>query len=181
MVLKTLTLRRITDPGSADYAFAERLLTDSFPPEERRDVAVWRSYTHGKQHFHNMLVCDGDRRIALVTYWHFGFFCYVEHFAVSAALRSCGYGGRILSLLQSQLSPLPIVLEVELPDTEISRRRIDFYRRNGFSLLPVDYRQPPYRPGDASIPMRLMANASLTDEQVAAACGVIYKDVYDVG
>jgi hypothetical protein len=26
--------------------------------------------------------------------------------------------------------------------------------------------------------MHLMANASLTDEQVAAACGVIYKDVY---
>jgi hypothetical protein len=29
--------------------------------------------------------------------------------------------------------------------------------------------------------MHLMANASLTYEQVAAACGVIYKDVYDVG
>lgn len=180
MVLRTLTLRRITDSGSADYAFAERLLTDSFPPEERRDVAVWRSYTLSKPHFHNMLVCDDDRRVALVTYWHFGSFCYVEHFAVSAAFRFCGYGGRILSLLQSQLSPLPIVLEVELPDTELSRRRIDFYRRNGFSLLPVDYRQPPYRPGDASIPMHLMANDSLTEGQIAAACRTIYKDVYGV-
>jgi ribosomal protein S18 acetylase RimI-like enzyme len=180
MVLKRLTLRRITDTGGADYDFAERLLTDSFPPEERRDIAAWRSYTHGKSHFHNMLVCDDDAPVALVTYWHFDSFCYVEHFAVSAALRSCGYGGRILSLLQSQLSPLPIVLEVELPDTEISRRRIDFYRHNGFSLLPADYRQPPYRPGDASIPMHLMANMPLSAEQISAARRAIYKDVYGV-
>lgn len=175
-----ITLRRITDTDSADYLFAELLLTESFPPEERRDVAVWRSYTQSKSHFHNMLVCDDGRRIALITYWHFGFFCYVEHFAVSAALRSCGYGGRILSLLQSQLSPLPIVLEVELPDSEISCRRIGFYRRNGFDILPVDYFQPPYRSDDDSIPMYLMANAHLSEEQIAAVRSSIYKDVYGV-
>jgi ribosomal protein S18 acetylase RimI-like enzyme len=175
-----ITLQRITDIAGADYAFAEQLLTGSFPREERRDVAEWRDYTHSKYHFHNMLVRDDGKRVAIITYWHFGFFCYVEHFAVSAALRSCGYGHRILSILQAQLSPLTIVLEAELPDTEVSCRRIEFYRRNGFSILPVDYYQPPYRPSNTSIPMHLMANASLSEEQIAAVRRYIYKDVYGV-
>jgi ribosomal protein S18 acetylase RimI-like enzyme len=175
-----ITLQRITDIAGADYAFAEQLLTDSFPCEERRDLDVWRCYTRSKSIFHNMLVRDADKRVAIITYWHFGFFCYVEHFAVSAALRSRGYGRRILSVLQAQLSPLPIVLEAELPDAELSCRRIEFYRRNGFTILPVDYYQPPYRSSDASIPMHLMANASLSEEQIAAVRRYIYKDVYGV-
>ena len=58
---------------------------------------------------------------------------YGEHFAVDPDERGGGYGGKALRLLCEELQT-PVVLEVELPFDEMSRRRIGFYQRSGFTL-----------------------------------------------
>lgn len=69
---------------------------------------------------------------------------YLEHFAVNKDCRSSGIGGLMLSHYIKQKKQ-PMVLEVELPNDDISKRRIDFYKRLGFSLNLYEYVQLPLR------------------------------------
>lgn len=55
----------------------------------------------------------------------------------------------------------PVVLEVEMPTEEMSKRRIGFYERLGFVLDHHVYFQPPYRKGEAFLEMRLMTHGEL--------------------
>ena len=73
-------------------------------------------------------------------------------------------------MLRRQVAPLPILLEVEDPaDGEWERRRVEFYRRNGFHLLSIPYLQPPYRKGDAPLPLCLMSTDAVFDAETDAA------------
>ena len=56
-----------------------------------------------------------------------------------------------------QLLKHPIALEVEIPEEEMAKRRINFYQRQGFSLWEKPYQQPPYKTGDNYLPMLIMA------------------------
>ena len=137
------------------YPFAEDLLHTAFPADERRDDAQQREYTDHKKEFAAYALIDGNEPIGLITCWHFTEFVYVEHLAVAPSKRNGGYGAEILRSLNERHKGI-IVLEVELPQDEMSRRRIAFYERNGFELCRLPYLQPPYRPGDTSLPMHLM-------------------------
>ena len=48
-------------------------------------------------------------------------------------------------------------MEVEIPEEEMAKRRINFYQRQGFSLWEKPYQQPPYKAGDNYLPMLIMA------------------------
>lgn len=94
----------------------------------------------------------------MITSWHFGGFRYIEHFAICPSMRNSGLGAKALSEFMAMDSS-PIVLEVELPEDELSRRRIGFYERQGMELFDcMEYVQPPYRPTGNSLPMHLMAS-----------------------
>ena len=144
-----ITLFRLTQTDTREYRFMEELLTAAFPPEEYRELGELRRLTCGRPVFHNNLICDDDRPVGLVTFWDFGDFHYIEHFATLPAMRNKGYGHRVLELLGERLRT-PLVLEAELPVEELARRRVGFYARQGFRTWPHDYRQPPYRAGGGS-------------------------------
>ena len=142
------------------YPFAEDLLHTAFPADERRDDAQQREYTDRKAKFSAYALTDGDEPIGLITCWHFcgdksENFVYVEHLAVAPSKRNGGYGAEILRSHKERHKGI-IVLEVELPQDEMSRRRIAFYERNGFELCRRPYLQPPYRPENTPLPMHLM-------------------------
>lgn len=158
---------RIQPISSADiqhYTFMENLLTTAFPPEEYRELNQLREYTDHMDNFYNNIIFDEDRPVGIITYWDFGSFCYIEHFATTPALRNGGYGKRTLEHLCNQLQS-PIVLEVERPTEDIAKRRIGFYQRQGFTLWEKDYHQPPYKPGDGFLPMYLMVHGNLEAEK----------------
>ena len=82
---------------------------------------------------------DGRQMLGYATLWKQEGIPLVllDYLGVSAALRNGGLGAGILSRLKGQR--FPIVTESELPvsgdtdaENEIRRRRIGFYRRNGF-------------------------------------------------
>ena len=59
------------------------------------------------------------------------------YLAVDDNMRSKGYGSRILAYVKKKYPDRPVILEVEEPDdsaenAEQRRRRIAFYKRNGF-------------------------------------------------
>ena len=148
-----LRLQRIHTADAELYAFMEQLLTASFPPEEYRALEQLRLYTDTREAFHNNVILDGETPVGLFTYWDFGDFCYGEHFAIDPARRNGGYG----------------------------KRAIGFYQRQGFSLWDKPYEQPPYKPGDGYLPMRLMAYGGIDPEQdFEKVRDCIYREVYGV-
>lgn len=172
-----ITLHRITDTGSEAYRFVEKLLSAAFPREEYREFAEWRELTACKGIFHNNLICDDGAPVGFISFWDFGRFHYVEHFATLPQLRNRGYGKQVLELLPGVLQT-PIVLEAEAPDSDMARRRIGFYRRHGFALWGGEYRQPPYRAGGDWLPMCLMAYGDLPESEFPDVRDTIYREVY---
>lgn len=85
---------------------------------------------------------------------------YIMYIAVRAEYRSAGLGGFFLDKL-GELAQRGIFLEVEDPqmemeydqEHEIRRRRIDFYKRGGYHLVP------DFKFTDEGVPMLLMTNA----------------------
>lgn len=162
------------------YQFMENLLITAFPPEEYRALKELRQYTDCTEKFHNNLIFDEDTPIGFITYWDFGRFCYIEHFAIDPSQRNGGYGKRVLEQISNILN-LPIVLEVEMPIEEMAQRRINFYKRQGFNLWEKEYQQPPYKPGDPFLPMYLMVHGNLEcNKDFEEIKSKLHKEVYNV-
>lgn len=105
-----------------DYSFVENLLHESFPEAERRDDVAQRDNVDNCATFTCYLISDDELLVGLITVWKFAGFSYVEHLATSPSVRNKGYGRKIMEVLQQQF-PGVIILEVEKPVDEWSRRR----------------------------------------------------------
>ena len=110
--------------------------------------------------------------------WEFESFIYIEHFAVDPALRNSGTGSAMLQELVKQYQK-PICLEVELPEDELTRRRIGFYERNGFVFNEYPYIQPPISKGKSPVTLRIMTYRSeITREEFQKMKEILYRRVY---
>ena len=110
--------------------------------------------------------------------WEFESFIYIEHFAVDPALRNSGTGSAMLQELVKQYQK-PICLEVELPEDELTRRRIGFYERNGVVFNEYPYIQPPISKGKSPVPLRIMTYKSeITREEFQKMKEILYRRVY---
>lgn len=173
-----LNIQRITTADTTLYAYMEKLIVASFPPEEYRELKALRSYTDTRPNFHNNVILQDETPIGIITYWDFGSFCYIEHFAIDPNLRNGGYGKEVLNHL-CKLLQRPIVLEVEMPEEEMAQRRIRFYQRQGFTLWERPYLQPPYKAGDDFLPMRIMAYGDIDcEKEFDNVKKRIYREVY---
>lgn len=159
-----IRLQRIYTKDAALYSFMEELLQAAFPPNEYRALPELRSYTDRLPHFFNNIIWEDDCPIGLITYWDLEQFYYVEHLAIQSKQRNQGTGKIVLEQL-CQTVKRPLVLEVEYPNDPLAERRINFYKRLHFVQWEKSYQQPPYKPGDAPLPMYLMAYGDLDAEQ----------------
>lgn len=145
---------------SAAHSYLEDLLPlyiESFPREERRDLnALLRMLNVPEMYFSAITI--ESKLIGFVIYWKFTGFLYIEHLVIFLNQRGKGIGKGVLRWLQNEGSP--ILLEVEIPFDEGSAQRVAFYNKSGFSSLPIDYRQPPYREGESLLPMILFSDRS---------------------
>ena len=145
-----IKFQRITTTDAALYKYMEQLMTASFPSEEYRPLEELRNYTDSK-----------------------------PHFAIDPSQRNGGHGKNVLNQLCHQLKK-PIILEVEMPEEEMAIRRINFYKRQGFTLWEKPYMQPPYKSGDDYLPMLLMAYGDLEcDKDFEQVKKCIYREVYN--
>ena len=109
--------------------------------------------------------------------WEFESFTYIEHFAVDPVLRNSGTGSAMLQELVRKYQK-QICLEVELPEDELTRRRIGFYERNGFVFNEHPYIQPPISKGKSPVPLRIMTYGSaITQDTFEEMKRVLYQRV----
>ena len=173
-----IKFQRITTKDATLYNYMEQLMTASFPSEEYRPLEELRNYTDSKPHFYCNIILHQNTPVGFITYWDFGHFCYVEHFAVDSRLRGAGIGSTTLDKWLNELK-IPAVLEVELPESNpMARRRISFYERHGFIAHPqFKYIQPPYSPELPSVPLMLMTYGKITNLDKVAE--TIHTQVYE--
>ncbi|GAB2537449.1 GNAT family N-acetyltransferase [Spirosoma aerophilum] len=150
---------------------------NSFPPSERRTFCdLLRLLPYPEMHLCGLV--SEDKLVGFIIYWQWEECLFVEHFAIDPGLRGRQYGQQALDIVFRQ-SASYVVLEVELPNDNLSIRRIAFYERQGFYLNVFPYAQPPYQRGNPSIPMHLLSTPAITSQQLFTEFStLIYERVY---
>ena len=163
-----------------DFDKIYKLLEISFPDDE------YRTYEGQKELFDNPLysvygLYDESSDVKMIlAIWEFKNFVFLEHFAVNPRYRNQGLGSKALRELE-ELFQKRICLEVELPETEMARRRIQFYQRNNLFLNEYPYMQPSLAKGKPSIPLLIMTSGGKIDESTFQELKtVLYKEVYQI-
>ena len=162
-----------------DFDALFSLMEKSFPADEYRGRAAQKAL------FDNPLYAvyglkDGADVKAFISTWRFDDFAFVEHFAVNPRFRNNGVGGKMLNELIARLNKT-VCLEVDPPETDIARRRIGFYERNGFFLNAHPYEQPPMAAGKKSVKMQVMTTGGKVNaERFAEIRSALYEKVYRV-
>ncbi len=132
----------------------------AFPIDERRIFDTVTELARTNPDFTLYEILRDNEPVGLFSTWNLDWFMFVEHFAVSQDYRGWGIGQQVIeSWLAKQA--LPVVLEVERPDNDISKRRIGFYERLGFRHWPIDYIQPAYSIDKHPVPMHLMTHGEI--------------------
>ncbi|MDL2265293.1 GNAT family N-acetyltransferase [Parabacteroides sp. OttesenSCG-928-G07] len=172
---------RITNSSHPLVEKIKNTYENSFPEVERRDFQLVKELIDYSPLFKAYAFIKEHDYIGFLTAWYFDEFRYIEHFAIDSTIRNGGIGGKALAAFITQ-DDLPIILEVELPEDEMSRRRIGFYERFGFKLNSDVYYQPPYRKGEEKLEMRLMSLGDIDQGKDAfeKMKGLIYTHVYGV-
>ena len=159
------------------FAQAWAIYAEAFTGLERR---TRREQTRVMRHprYRFSAVMHEGSVVGVLAWWELPGFCFVEHFAVSAAQRSGGFGRRAMALLQEHVA-CPVIVDVEPFGTDQpAARRVAFYSRLGFSYGGLPVMLPAYE-GKAVAPSNLMAWPSALDragrERVLEAIG---REIY---
>lgn len=161
-----------------DSIFA--LMAASFPPDEYRTYEEQRKLFENP-HYTVYGLRDGGTLVAMIVVWEFDDLVFFENFAVDARYRNGGIGGRMLSDIVGQTDKT-VCLEVELPETELAKRRIGFYERHGFVVNPYPYVMPALSPKTGPLPLWVMTYGRAVDETTFSHIkDTLYREVYGCG
>ena len=176
-----LEFRRITSAESPYWRHFVELYESAFPLYERRTAEMQLSIVTGEpERFHSFAIVEDDTMVGLFSYWDFGNFAYGEHFAVDEQLRGRRIGERAMTQFVETVGK-PVVIEVELPETEIARRRIGFYERIGYVLSNKPYMQPSYGVGQQPLPLALMEyGGNVLETDFDFVVRTIHREAYQV-
>lgn len=150
-----INLQRITKP--AELEKIRNLYIFSFPEEERREFYELVEMLGLPECSICLIKISGEKIAGLCIFWDFKGFAFLEHFAIENDLRGLGIGEEVLSVLRVKYKN--ILLETELPEDEISQRRVKFYQRNGFRMLQRQYIQPSYGRNKPEVELQLMSTS----------------------
>lgn len=153
------------------------ILERSFPMEERRSRQEVQGLLNGAEM--KLLTAQETGELqGFLMLWELAQFVFIENFAVAQSMRGRGLGAHMLAYITEHWDK-PQILEVELPETEICRRRIAFYERNGFFLNQYPYRMPCLHGNGPAVPLLLMSKPeALTGEQAEHVKADLYRVVY---
>ncbi|MFA5647842.1 MAG: GNAT family N-acetyltransferase [Bacteroidales bacterium] len=138
----------------------ESIYTSSFPPSERREFyELCKQLTSPNNILFN--ISNNRITVGMVSLWSFPEFVYLEHIAIDSNLRGNGVGAQVMKTLLVQ-HPKPFILEVEPPIDTLTERRVQFYTKLGFILLPNSYMQPAYSKSKPMVELRHMINSKIS-------------------
>lgn len=113
--------------------------------------------------------------LGFAAVWDLENWLFLEHLAVEPACRDRGIGAELLHFLAEK----QCCLEVEPPVTELTRRRVGFYQRNGFFLNDYPYVQPSLGDGRSPVPLHIMTTGNtVSPEEFSKLKALLYSRVY---
>lgn len=175
-----MILKKVTLDNKSDLEFIEKLYIESFPRNERRPILETHHLMEDESRFNTFLLeTKKNTKVGFVTYWNLEDFIFIDHFAISSEQRNGGYGQKAVQELIKQTS-LPMIGEIELPTvSELARRRVKFYEKQGFQIWDLPYQQPPYEEGFDPIPMLTITYRDLNfPTNFETVRNTIYSEVY---
>lgn len=135
----------IAPSDSSLWEQAWRLYVSSFPEHERRTLDSHVNALTNSD-FHVEAAIDGDNLLAILFYWTFGGYdIYIEHIAVNPHMRGRRIGSSVLRDLAARNPRATIILEIDPPLDETSKRRLLFYEKLGFCDTGFIFKHPSYR------------------------------------
>jgi len=137
MTLRDLTLQEL-------HHLHRHELREAFPPEELKPFAAMKKlYRAGV--YHPVGAWEGETLVGYALLWEAPQRKYVliDYLGVTAARRNGGLGAELLRLLRGKFRSWDgIIVESEAPEggqsDGIRQRRMNFYRRNGYTFLRYD-------------------------------------------
>lgn len=155
------------------------LMHEAFPPSERRSDEEFLRLFH---HPNVQILCsqEQERLNGFLLFWVLDGFVFAENFAVRPTSRGLGLGTEMLRALRGRFG-LPVILEVEPPEDELTRRRVAFYERNGYHLNDCEYYLPCLSDEiQRSVQLNIMsAPEPLSEQACREAIEVLYHTVYE--
>lgn len=121
-----------------------KVILNNFPTKEIKE------YNYMKDTFikgdYKVLTLKEDNIIrGILSYYDGGEFTFIDYFAIDGNQKGRGFGSKMLKYFLEMVNK-QVILEVEHPEDEQSRRRIAFYQRNDLILNDqYDYYVPPVR------------------------------------
>ncbi len=155
------------------------LMKISFPIDEYRPYKKQKDLlNNNKYSIYGLLDAENQIKV-FISLWDFDSFIYIEHFAVNPKYRNEGLGSKILFEISCIFNKM-ICLEVEPPEDEMTKRRINFYQRNNFYFNDYQYIQPPMDIGKNFIKLYIMTSKSLINEiEFNKIKKTLYLEVYN--
>ena len=155
-----------------------KLMEKSFPKDEYRTKENQKKLLKNPMYKLDVKTDKSGKTIAFLASWDFPKFTFIEHLAVDPSWRGKGTGSKIMKDFIKN-SKKPIVLEIEIPNDEISIKRKNFYEKLGFKLNNHEYYQLPLRKGDKPMKLNLMSYPNeIPDETFEIIENIIQSYVY---
>lgn len=176
-----MRLKNLDVTKKEEVDFLVRIFMESFPLSERRPLERMFELYRDNPYFTIDLTVHEDKPVGFLCYWDLGKFVFAEYLAIDPNLRNAGLGKKVVDAFLSTMTK-PVVLEVELPSTILSERRIGFYQRLGFKIWEnIQYQQPAYHKDTQPVPMKLMSIGDIdVEKDLAAIRRKLYSVVYDI-
>ncbi len=128
-----MKFKRIKDKNAPILKEWMDLYETTFPPSERTDEEQFRRMIeHPQMQFH--AVYHEEEPAGFYCLWNLDECYYLLYLATFPQLRNQGIGQKILGHIKETIDK-PLFLEAENPVDELTSRRVNYYRRNGFMVL----------------------------------------------
>ncbi len=125
------------------YETFQNLYHTSFPLFEQRSKAQQKEAFQNDK-YKLLAFTENETFLGFISYWSFGTYCYIEHFAVNTDLRGKGYGSHLLGTFIQSIDKI-VLLEIDPITDDVSEARLRFYKRCGFYENPYPHKHPAYR------------------------------------
>lgn len=133
-----MELSRITDSSHPEVEMLVALHGEEFSEYERfRGTGLMRKLIDGASNMYFHSIHENGKLAGFFIYWDLQDCYYIHFIAVFPEMRGRKIGQKLLDWVAANLKK-PVFLEVDKPFDEITQRRADFYKRNGFNVIADD-------------------------------------------
>ncbi|VWL85350.1 GNAT family N-acetyltransferase [Oceanivirga miroungae] len=175
-----LELIKIDKKDESSINYIENIIKNNFDENEYRDSYELYNYSLKKDEFIAFYIKYNNEVVGIINTWNLGECIYVEHFVIEKEYRNKSLGSKSLELLKNTFNK-NIILEVNVENTDVDKKRITFYKKNGFKILDIKYYQEAYSDNKNKIEMYLMSTKEFEKKLLDNVVKKLKKLVYKIG